>query len=342
LTCRFPYSLPLDHSDVFKLRHTHISFFIPRTKSVNCLRFPYLARFRKGTLRFSVLLGHAEGSINANFQPIIRNVVTANMPQKCPSQHPHSSSLSITCETIRANYAYYAFHAYPQISASVVALLSEIFKLLIAAFLLKSNNDFSMSALPKYLESAQNGDIHFKKMLKYALPASLYLMNKLIYYTVLPLRTPSLLQVCVLAKLPTTGILHHYMIKQQHNIIGWISLLFLCIGLAVFNIPSTNQESNEAVAGWYLTPMAGFVIACLSALASISMDSRRLRRRKGSSGSRRRIFIPGRLFSRRLHIHWRHLEDIPIPTQIVPRRSTLLQRLWVWWSQLQVLVLWLL
>jgi UDP-sugar transporter A1/2/3 len=41
----------------------------------------------------------------------------------------------------------------------------------------------------------------------------LYLANNLIYYTVLPLATTSLLQVCVLAKLPTTGILHHYMIK---------------------------------------------------------------------------------------------------------------------------------
>jgi UDP-sugar transporter A1/2/3 len=249
-------------------------------------------------------------------------------------------TLYITCETIRANYAYYAFHTYPQISASVVALLSEIFRLLIAAFfLLKSNNDFSMSALPKYLESAQNGDIDFKKMLKYALPASLYLMNNLIYYSVLPLTTPNLLQMCVLAKLPTTGILHHYTIKQQHNIFACISLLFLCIRLAVFNIPSTNQESNEAVAGWYLTSMAGFVIACLSALASISTETST---KEGEFwGSQAYLYTWG-IISRRLHIHWRHLEDIPIPTQIVPRRSMLSQRLWVWWSQLQVLVLWLL
>jgi solute carrier family 35 (UDP-sugar transporter), member A1/2/3 len=182
--------------------------------------------------------------------------------------------LYISCETVRANYAYYAFHTFPQISASIVTLLSEIFKLFVAAFfLLRTKDGFSIAPIQSYIESAQKGEIDTKRVLRYALPAGLYLANNLIYYTVLPLTTPSLLQVCVLAKLPTTGILHHYMIKRQNNVFAWISLLFLCIGLAVFNIPSKPQSSTEVVAAWYLAPIAGFVIACLSALASISSET---------------------------------------------------------------------
>lgn len=184
-------------------------------------------------------------------------------------------TLYVTCETIRASYAYYAFHNYPQISASAIAFLSEVLKLSIAVFfLLRSQQGFSVDLLKKYYNSAHNGEIDYRRILRYALPAALYLTNNLIYYTVLPLTSPSLLQVCVLAKLPTTGILHHYMVKPQHNRFAWLSLLFLCIGLGVFNIPSKPSASTgEAVAAWYLAPVAGFIIACLSALASISTET---------------------------------------------------------------------
>ena len=184
-------------------------------------------------------------------------------------------TLYVCCETIRASYAYYAFHNFPQISASAIALLSELLKLSIAAFFLfRSHQELSTDLLRKYYNSAQNGEIDFNKIIKYALPAALYLANNLIYYTVLPLSTPSLLQVCVLAKFPITGILHHYMVKPQRNRFAWFSLIFLCIGLAVFNIPSKSSPNpDEAVSAWYLAPLAGFVIACLSALASISTET---------------------------------------------------------------------
>ncbi|KAF4629129.1 hypothetical protein G7Y89_g9018 [Cudoniella acicularis] len=185
--------------------------------------------------------------------------------------------LYVSCETIRANYAYYAFHNFPQISASLIALLAETFKLAIAVlFLLRANDGFTVEGLTKIIRSFQPADVDFKRILKYALPAALYLANNLIYYTILPKTSPSLLQVCVLAKLPTTGILHHYMIKPQRNLFAWVSLGCLCLGLVVFNIPSAsnhNISSAEAASEWYLAPVAGFVIACLSALASIATET---------------------------------------------------------------------
>ncbi|TVY49692.1 CMP-sialic acid transporter [Lachnellula occidentalis] len=183
----------------------------------------------------------------------------------------------VSCETIRANYAYHAFHNFPQISASLIALFSEILKLTIAIiFLLRSENGITILGLRKFIQTAQQGETDFRRMVKYALPAALYLINNLIYYTVLPKTSPSLLQVCVLAKLPTTGILHHYMIKPQRNVHAWISLLFLCIGLVIFNVPSktdNHQSSTEVGSAWYLAPLAGFAIACFSALASISAET---------------------------------------------------------------------
>ena len=181
--------------------------------------------------------------------------------------------LYVFCETIRANYAYYAFRNFPQISGSAVILLSEIFKLSIAAFFLwRQSDNFSISTIQKFFESSQKGEVDFNETLKFATPAALYLMNNLIYYTVLPLTNPSLLQVCIIAKLPTTGILHHYMIKPQKNVYAWFSLFWLGLGLFAFNIPSGPQDV-AIENSWYLAPVAGFVIACLSALASISSET---------------------------------------------------------------------
>jgi UDP-sugar transporter A1/2/3 len=156
----------------------------------------------------------------------------------------------------------------------LITLLSEALKLAIAILsLLRSENGIGFH---KFIQSAQQGETDFRRIFKYAVPAALYLINNLIYYTVLPKTTPSLLQVCVLAKLPATGILHHYMIKPQRNIHAWICLLVLCIGLIIFNVPSkpqSHQSPTEADSAWYLAPIAGSVIACFSALASISAET---------------------------------------------------------------------
>ncbi len=160
-------------------------------------------------------------------------------------------------------------------SASIITLLSETLKLSVAIFFLhRSKDGLPLESLREGLAQILKGESDLRKMVKYALPAALYLINNLIYYAVLPLTTPSLLQVCILAKLPTTGILHHYAIKRQENIYAWFSLLFLCIGLAAFNVPSSaSTSSNTELGAWYLAPVAGFSMACLSAWASISSET---------------------------------------------------------------------
>ncbi|CAG8971866.1 hypothetical protein HYALB_00001978 [Hymenoscyphus albidus] len=199
---------------------------------------------------------------------------------------PSTSSLLLTlyisCETVRANYAYHAFHTYPQISASLINLLSETLKFLLALFfILKANAGFTLPGFKKCLLALREGEtLDFRRILKYALPAGLYLANNLIYYTVLPKTSPSLLQVCVLMKLPTTGVLHHYVIKPQRNPYAWTSLGCLCVGLVVFNVPSSSSlkggkgdRSGSATPSWILAPVAGFAIACLSAMASIATET---------------------------------------------------------------------
>src|ERR1700760_58347 len=97
-------------------------------------------------------------------------------------------TLFIACETVRANYAYHVFKLYPQISPALIALLSETLKLLIAVFfLLRANDGFSIPAIRRIITSLQGSEkVEFKRISKFALPAALYLVNNLIYYTVLP------------------------------------------------------------------------------------------------------------------------------------------------------------
>lgn len=193
-------------------------------------------------------------------------------------------TLYITIETTRAHWAYHAFHTYPSISAPFVILLSELLKLIIALIFIL----YTKATLYTTFHNLSIQDL--RKTLPFTLPAALYLINNLIYYTVLPLTSPTLLQICVLAKLPTTGVLYHYWIKRQRNVFAWISLAGLCSGLIIFNIPSSllfdtlNSNGETAVeAGavligsrgqnWWLAPLAGFVIAILSAIANIFAET---------------------------------------------------------------------
>ncbi|KAI9640349.1 hypothetical protein NHQ30_011094 [Ciborinia camelliae] len=167
----------------------------------------------------------------------------------------------IVGETIRANYAYFAFQTAPQITPSLIALLSETLKLAIAAIII----NYSEGLASIRQKCNRNG---FKDVLRYGIPAAFYLTNNLIYFTVLPSTSPSLLQVCMLAKIPATAILHHLWVRKQGNARSWISLGFLCFGLFLFNIPSGDNTK-----GWLVAPVAGLVIAVFSAIASIASES---------------------------------------------------------------------
>ncbi|KAF7896952.1 uncharacterized protein EAF01_009355 [Botrytis porri] len=165
-------------------------------------------------------------------------------------------------ETIRANYAYFAFHTTPQITPSLIALLSETLKLAIAAIIINHSEEGLSSIRKKF---NRNGS---RDVVQYGVPAAFYLINNLIYFTILPSTSPSLLQVCMLAKIPATAILHHFWVRKQGNARSWISLGFLCFGLFLFNIPSGNDTK-----GWLVAPVAGLVIAVFSAIASIASES---------------------------------------------------------------------
>ncbi|KAM0133699.1 hypothetical protein ACHAP3_005826 [Botrytis cinerea] len=168
----------------------------------------------------------------------------------------------IVGETIRANYAYFAFHTAPEITPSLIALLSETLKLAIAAIIINHSEE-GLSSIRKRFN--RNG---FRDVLQYGVPAAFYLINNLIYFTILPSTSPSLLQVCMLAKIPATAILHHFWVRKQGNARSWISLGFLCFGLFLFNIPSGDDTK-----GWLVAPVAGLVIAVFSAIASIASES---------------------------------------------------------------------
>ncbi|QSZ32228.1 hypothetical protein DSL72_001801 [Monilinia vaccinii-corymbosi] len=168
----------------------------------------------------------------------------------------------IVGETIRANYAYFAFQTAPQLTPSLIALLSETLKLAIAAIIINHSEEELVSIRKKLNRNS------FRDILPYGIPAALYLTNNLIYFTVLPSTSPSLLQVCMLAKIPATAILHHLWIRKQGNARSWISLGLLCFGLFLFNIPSGDDTK-----GWFVAPAAGLVIAICSAIASIASES---------------------------------------------------------------------
>jgi UDP-sugar transporter A1/2/3 len=205
----------------------------------------------------------------------------------------------IVGETIRANYAYFTFQTAPHITPSLVALLSETLKLVVAVVLTAYSED-GLESIQKKCNSN-----HAKEIMRYGLPAALYLTNNLIYFTVLPASSPSLLQVCMLAKIPATALLHHLWVRRQNNKNAWISLCFLSAGLLLFSVPS-----NDSTKEWLLAPISGLVIALLSAVASIASES--LTKSGSFWESQFWLYIWGTFFS---------IVSYPIATRLSPSKD---------------------
>lgn len=175
----------------------------------------------------------------------------------------------ITCETARTIYAYHAFHVSNKITPPLVTFISEILKLVVAAtFVYRSKTGFA-----GLLEKDSEGITNWSKCLRSAIPAALFLVNTLIFYTVLPLVSPTLLTVCILAKLPITAILYHVIVRKQRNVYAWTSLFWLCIGIVFFNVRTSQNATGVAEKTlWFIAPVAGLVIACLGSAASIHIE----------------------------------------------------------------------
>ncbi|KAM3084041.1 hypothetical protein ACMFMG_001852 [Clarireedia jacksonii] len=208
---------------------------------------------------YGVLLTYLNNSPSVN---LLSSSVDFSLVHIMSSFTDNLLPIYIVGETIRANYAYFAFQTAPHITPSLVALISETLKLVIAVVITTYSDD-GLESIRKKCNSN-----HLKEIMRYGLPAALYLTNNLIYFTVLPATSPSLLQVCMLAKLPATALLHHLWVRRQSNKNAWISLCFLSVGLLLFNIPS-----GDSTKGWLLAPVAGLIIAMLSAVASIASES---------------------------------------------------------------------
>ncbi|ROW07665.1 hypothetical protein VMCG_03363 [Cytospora schulzeri] len=188
----------------------------------------------------------------------------------------------IISETSRENFAYYVFHTYPWVPASFISMMSEGSKLLLAVLFIwrdwsilpgeKNKKNNNQDLLPPTPPRQWNLD---RNAFVYAIPAAFYLVNNLIYMSVLPYTSPNLLQVCILAKLPVTGILHHLAVRRQTNHYAWVSLACLSAGLLVFNFPTAwgqPQTVDSAAAATLMAPIAGGTIAVFSAMASIASE----------------------------------------------------------------------
>lgn len=162
----------------------------------------------------------------------------------------------ILSETMRTDVTYLTFHVGVNVSPSFIAFATELTKVSVALLVVLSTTG---------MKGIVNGPIW-----TYAVPAALYLFNNILYLVALQLSSPGLLQICVLAKLPLTGVLHHIMIRKQENMYAWISLAAICIGLLVLNLPSDHSPiSNPNEGSRFAAPIAGLLIAFVSAVASI-------------------------------------------------------------------------
>lgn len=125
---------------------------------------------------------------------------------------------------------------------------------------------------------------YVKGYMLYALPSLLYFTNNILFLIGLQYTTPSLQQAAILAKIPITAILHHFMVRRQRRLSTWLSLTTLSLGIVIFQNPlaifdrlvalvvetyKTKSSSSVSAEQSLIGTVIGLVIACISGLTSI-------------------------------------------------------------------------
>lgn len=193
----------------------------------------------------------------------------------------------ITLETTRALLSFAAIRSHISISPTIISFCSELLKLVFALVFLRLNliadgRLGDVSSIKAAIAFAADTKSPWRSYWPFAVPAALYLVNNILYLIGLQLTTPAVLHVAVLAKLPVTGILHHFVLKKQRNVYAWVSLTCICAGLLVCNVPiglfsgwfqvgesGIDAADSPAKSVMMVGPLIGLVIAVLSAVASI-------------------------------------------------------------------------
>lgn len=205
----------------------------------------------------------------------------------------------ITFDTTRAILTFAAVNSHISVSSTTITFCSELLKLIFAfvflcRYVLKEEvGTLDMGSIKSAIlfASPDSGvSDTWRAYAVFAVPAALYLINNLLYLLGLQLTVPSLLHVAMLAKLPFTGILHHFIIKRQSNGLAWLSLAGICAGIFIFNAPldlldwvsnyndsaTSPSPTNTATAvdstagiGMFVGPIVGLIIATISGFASI-------------------------------------------------------------------------
>ncbi|KAK9794421.1 hypothetical protein AB5N19_00232 [Seiridium cardinale] len=246
----------------------------------------------------------------------------------------------ITFETARAIITYSATHAGVSISPTFITLCTELSKALFTTIFLLRNiyNEHGSINLDIFLatinsiSAAESGQARWRSYVTYAIPSFLYLISNLLYLLALQSITPALLHVVILAKLPMTAVVHHFLLRRQNNIRAWISLLLLCAGLVITNVSpgvisqfmggekTPSDKSSSSVSSAFAGVVMGMVIAVISSFTSIYTEVV-MKQKVAFWVAQFWLYTLGSAFAATAHILWdgsNHPKGATIPSTLAP------------------------
>ncbi|BFZ64130.1 hypothetical protein YB2330_005269 [Saitoella coloradoensis] len=168
----------------------------------------------------------------------------------------------IVSETVRATLSHAVSSASSMyLPPAHLTLACEMLKLCVA---------FTISRSRTHKSHATHTSGPWRRYWVYAVPAALYYANNLMYLWGMRVSAPCVLHVSMLAKLPVTGVLHHFLVRSENRPSVWGALLTICAGLYLLNSASGAGASNEGGAGGFASgAMLGTAIAVISAITGI-------------------------------------------------------------------------
>jgi UDP-sugar transporter A1/2/3 len=169
-------------------------------------------------------------------------------------------SIYISAETIRENCEYYLFHTTARISPPVALVLSEFLALTVAAICFCREPSEALS---------ESLDLRcLQKLLRYAIPAALDILARIICLVVADSTSSNILQLFITCRIPATSIVYHLWIRKQRNASAWSSLIWIGLGLFMLKIPPGHELKRL-----FVTFVAGFAVAAVTAFSNIASET---------------------------------------------------------------------
>jgi hypothetical protein len=168
----------------------------------------------------------------------------------------------MSLETLRALFAEATYRVSPDpkrplLPPTVLVLLMEVLKCGVALVQVLGFSSEPYGRRRKRRSLSAEGSFHGRKSLGYFVPSALlYFVNNGLYYWILGESSAGVLSLFLHLKIPTTLVVHHFLVKRQDRARAWWAVFVVFVGIGLTQVHSESLFAGGFPSASALTPSA--------------------------------------------------------------------------------------